>query len=337
VLVQPWEGKEPNCYGVGTSSAALGVSVRLNRQMTSGRQDRNAVAILFFTHRFDDAAVGHLKKLKEESVDCGTFFVYADVGGEDPKVSKEELVTFNFEDIKKDYPRILGNALIPGNCHLALLDFFKNHPGFQYYWVIEYDVMFTGHWSSFFSAFAALNVDFLGCHLRRQEEEPHWYFWPSIQAPDRSALPTRLIRAFCPIQRLSHRALELLEIKVREGWAGHFEGLVPTLLNEFGYSVADIGGDGSYVPHGLRNRFYTSFSWNDGSLLHFGSMRFRPSFVSSCFVGRELIYHPVKACSRHSLFKAVLAGLAQKLLYIGQKLATCPLDFSRALTRLYFS
>ena len=304
--------------------------------MTLERKATPTVAILFFSHVFDATAISHLKKLKEESAGFGTFFVYSDIHGQDPAVSNEQVVRFDFDAIQKRYPRILGHRLIPGNCHLTLLDFFKRYPDFQYYWVIEYDVMFTGHWRRVFAAFADRDADVLASHLRRYEEEPEWYFWSSIQAPDRSVSPTNLIRAFCPIQRVSRRSLQLLEIKAKEGWVGHFEGLVPTLLNNHGYSLADIGGDGSYVLQGFRNRFYTSFSWRDGRLRYFGSMRFQPSFISLRFAARNVLYHPVKHRLTHYISRSTLLELKEKLFYLVRNLATYPVHFSRALTRLYF-
>ena len=214
--------------------------------MTSGRHDESSVAILFFTHVFDRTALRHLKQLKDQTADSGTLFVYCDVDGQAPPPLDIEVVRFHFPTIRQRYPRILGTTLVPGNCHLTLLEFAKRYPQFQHYWVIEYDVEFAGHWQQFFSAFAAEPADFVATHLRDRSDEPDWFWWHTVEAPSGDR-PIELVRAFCPIQRISRRSLELLDAKAREGWVGHFECLVPSLLKAHGLSLLDIGGKGRYV------------------------------------------------------------------------------------------
>jgi hypothetical protein len=316
---------------------AAGVALPLSARHGASINSQKTVAIVFFTHTFDATTVAHLKKLKEESANCGTFFIYSDIHGENPAGVEGDIVRFDFEIIRRRYPRVLGRTLIPGNCHLTFLDFYLRHSGFEYYWMIEYDVMLTGCWQDFFAALSDLHVDFLACHLRTQEEEPGWGFWSTLESPSGQAMPAELIRAFCPIQRMSRRALELLEIKAMEGWGGHFECLVPTLLQNGGYSLADVGGDGRFVPEGFRNRFYTSFSWPDGSLLHFGSMRFRPSVVLPSPLARQKLYHPVKGHSGPfgRILARALKNLLSKIRYAAQLLRDHPLSCIRALLRHY--
>jgi hypothetical protein len=295
-------------------------------------------AIVFFSHVFDPTATAHLDKLRSESAEFGTFFVYADSKGQAPPPG-DRTVTFDFASVRSKYSRIFGEALLPGNCHLTLLDFFKRYPDFQYYWVIEYDVMFSGHWGVLFGAFAERQADFLASHIRSHQEEPGFYFWNSIADPADATLPSRgLIRAFCPVQRLSRRALQFLELKAQEGWIGHFEGLVPTLLERHGYALEDIGGDGRYVPRGFKNRFYTSFTWTDGRLRHFGSMRFRPVFQFIRHARRNMLYHPVKhsvSGSRSPL--KVLASRREQMAYVIRHLRTRPFSFGGALCRFFLS
>ncbi len=140
---------------VDTMSWSLVPSSGPPSAMTSGRHDESSVAILFFTHVFDRTALRHLKQLKDQTADSGTLFVYCDVDGQAPPPLDIEVVRFHFPTIRQRYPRILGTTLVPGNCHLTLLEFAKRYPQFQHYWVIEYNVEFAGHWQQFFSAFAA--------------------------------------------------------------------------------------------------------------------------------------------------------------------------------------
>jgi hypothetical protein len=135
---------------------------------------------------------------------------------------------------------------------------------------------------------------------------------------------------------VSRRSLELLETRAKEGWVGHFEGLVPTLLADQGHTLADFGGEGDFVPPGLRNRFYKSFSWKDGRIRYFGSMRFRPPFVSLLFARRNTLYHPVK--NRFPSLRA-LANLEPRaeLFYLARNLRRHPAGFCHALWHFFSS
>jgi hypothetical protein len=297
--------------------------------MTSGRHDGSSVAILFFTHVFDRTALRHLNQLKDQSGKHGTLFVYCDADGQEPPPLSVNVVTFDFPTIRQTYPRILGTTLVPGNCHLTLLDFAKRYPQFQHYWVIEYDVEFAGRWEEFFNAFAGQPADFVATHLRDRSDEPDWFWWSSVEAPP-GTRPIDLIRAFCPIQRVSRSSLELLEASVREGWVGHFECLVPSLLKAHGFSLLDIGGNGRYVIPGAENRYYTSFSWRDGELMYFGSMRFRPE-IRTAPSRRNTLYHPVKSIPTGTALAPRWAGLKDKISYVTRQLARHPIAFSRAL------
>jgi hypothetical protein len=98
---------------------------------------------------------------------------------------------FDFPVLKREFPHALGNTVVPGNCHLALIDFVRHHDDFDHYWVIEYDVRFTGDWAVFFNAFAEDDADLLGCHIRRRHDEPCWNWWPTLVGPHNRAAPTR--------------------------------------------------------------------------------------------------------------------------------------------------
>ncbi|EST34283.1 hypothetical protein [Streptomyces roseochromogenus] len=110
-------------------------------------------AILFLTHTFDGETVHAFDKLAREAGVFGDVRILAD----SPTAPPDRLVhcsqSFDFEDLKAGYPRTLARDIVPGSCHLPVLDFARNHP-YDDYWLIEYDVRFTGDWAVFFSATA---------------------------------------------------------------------------------------------------------------------------------------------------------------------------------------
>jgi hypothetical protein len=235
----------------------------------------------FFTHLGDAETISRYRKLKADLAGRAETSIVAEMGTPVPEDLLAETVFFDFAQLAARVPNILGSKLVPGNCHLPMLAFFRARPGFDHYWHVEYDVVFTGGWQTLLEAWRDDASDLVAPHLRTRREEPDWPWWTSLHAPT-EAMDTGLIRAFLPVYRISRRALERLEVAVREGWSGHFEALVPTLLQAASLQLADLG----------EGRFYTSASSPDGDLRQ-GTLRHRP-FHAPPLQGRDLLYHPVK-------------------------------------------
>jgi hypothetical protein len=251
-------------------------------------------AIVFFSHRFDAEVRARYDELRRSCAGRDAIcFILAQVGTSVPEDLLAETHFFDFSAAAACSPRLFGDSLVPGNLHIPCLDFHAAHPGFRFYWFIEYDVVFSGDWRDFFDAFSDDTSDLVAAHVRTHAEEPHWCWWSSLALPEPNGQRGDWLRAFLPIHRLSRAGFEALADRVRAGWSGHFEGLIPTALASASLRISDIGGDGPFVPEERKNRFYTSFSCCDGSLLGFGTFRFRPVHRSPRAATR-LLYHPVK-------------------------------------------
>jgi hypothetical protein len=186
-----------------------------------------------------------------------------------------------------------GKTLVPGHTLFPLLRAARDEPALAHAWFVEHDVRFTGSWRLFFDAFSTVDADLLTTHVRRHAEEPYWELFPTLAHPTLSVPMERRLRSFNVVARFSRRAVEELCRSYEAGWSGHHEVLVPTLLAEAGLSIVDLGGDGSFVPAGFRNRFYTSCSTYDGCLRGIGTVRFRPARRRPG-PRRNFLYHPVK-------------------------------------------
>lgn len=68
----------------------------------------------------------------------------------------------------------------------ALLAFRQLKPEYDYYWIVEYDVEFSGRWSELFNAFANNKSDLLCSSLHRFETNPTWAWWKSLVWPHQS-------------------------------------------------------------------------------------------------------------------------------------------------------
>jgi uncharacterized protein DUF3405 len=190
------------------------------------------------------------------------------------------------------YPRLAGHGLI-NHPHFPLLDFFSAHPEYDRYWVIEYDVRYSGNWSDFFSSVDSYEFDLITSHVRRYADEPRWIWWPTFEHPSKRISRDRYLRSFNVIYGMSRAALEFVHASLLDGWRGYPEVVLPTLLAENGFRVVDLGGDGEFTPPTLRNQSYTSRATSNGYMSPLCTMRYRPSRPAPGELPDKL-YHPVK-------------------------------------------
>lgn len=186
-----------------------------------------------------------------------------------------------------------GNRLVPGHAQLPVLRYFEEFPFYDYYWVVEYDVFFRGLWRDFFGSFGTDPSDLLACHLRRQADEPDWWWWPSLHFASTVVPSDKRIRSLLMVARYSRNALATVIEYQRAGWSGHFEGLVPTIVACAGLTVSDIGGAGPFTPTTRRGRNYSSYSDRGGFVRNIGSLRVSPP-MRWPGIRRNFLYHPVK-------------------------------------------
>ena len=209
------------------------------------------------------------------------------------------------DDARDENPHHKNFNMPPGNGDLPILYFYRSHPNYDYYWVVEYDVRFSGHWSDFFAAFEHSTSDLLATTLCRFSEIPTWYHWDSLDLLDGPASKDGAIRGFFPVLRLSRRALEILDETYSAGAGGHQECLMPTVLHRAGLSIEDIGGTGEFVKAGNENRFYSNT--RDADHLSPGSFVFRPVKRRPGAKANKL-WHPVKS---RRLIERVTSRLTQ--------------------------
>ncbi len=190
------------------------------------------------------------------------------------------------------YPRMKGRGLVEHH-HFPVLDFFLRHREYEFYWVMEYDVRYTGAWETFLDSYEEYDHDFITSHLRRFDQEPGWGDWDSLRHPAKEIPREQRLRCFNVIYRISNRALEFIHRSQMDGWEGFAEVSLPTLLHLGGFSLLDFGGNGPFVAAGSKNSVYTSRGFRNGRLSLFATLRYRPSRTKPGSVPNR-IYHPVK-------------------------------------------
>lgn len=274
------------------------------RNNLTPRIKHNKTVILFLSHIYSDAAVDKFLNIKKSTANNFDSYVLIDASNKfthelwkkqlELKDSTNSLIHFFPDELEKflGYKYFIKDSIIPGCAHYPLLFFWKH---FEYlnYWVIEYDVDYTGDWSNLFNSFNNNIEDLLASHLTRCHLQPTWQWWGSLHPPRRfskaiKAKHTDLLKAFCPLYRISERALRAVDAAHRQKWRGHCEVLLPVILEENNLIVGDFNTYGTFYTNG-------SIEPNDGTTPH-SSLRWRPEIDPLEFqkVSTPCIWHPVK-------------------------------------------
>ena len=253
----------------------------------------NKTAILFVTHIYNEEIERQINKLRMEAE--GLTSVYVVFQADKVKLDLPKDVrqhAFTIESLNKLGYRPWGCTIMDGNFHFVLLDFYRQHPEYDYYWLIEYDVRFSGNWNGFFSFFQDKDEDFWAAHVEVKEDNPDWMRWHEIELKNIPLNHSMLLRSFNPICRFSNRAFALLHSRCLLGDRGHNELLMPTLFRYFKLKIADFGGTGrfTYKDHPNLYYIYGDTDTENDKCTH----RYTPSHNDSVIKYHNMIYHPVK-------------------------------------------
>lgn len=250
-------------------------------------------AILFVTHIFNKDIEHQIDKLSTEAKEFASLYVVHQADKVKleltPSIKQHAFTTYKLN--KLGY-RSWGCTIMDGNFHFILLDFYRHHPEYDYYWLIEYDVRFNGNWKTFFSFFQDKVEDFISAHIETKDDNPDWIRWHEIELKNIPLNNTIMLKSFNPICRFSNRAFALLHSRCLLGDRGHNEVLMPTLFRYFKLKIADFGGVGRYTNSDQPNLFYAYDAEDDAEdkCTH----RYYPRHYESTMKYPNMIYHPIK-------------------------------------------
>lgn len=274
-------------------------------------------AVFFLSHRTDAEVTRRFRTLREQMPPghACTLVLHKQPDAAAPR-DAEDLLPLTTEAVQaQPFARRLhasGGRVVPGNADQLFLAACLERPDHDYYWLVEYDVVYTGRWRDFFQHFTACAADLLGTNLRAKPDIPHWNHWAGLRRPppfDRLG-DERLLRGFFPVMRLSRRAIATLVADYARDWRGHYEAILPTILGFRGHSIEDIGGDGPFTPADRVGRFYTSSPKRKG--LAPGSFVYRPKRRRPG-LKRGLLWHPVKPRLRPCAVQRLIERLYRRL------------------------
>lgn len=252
--------------------------------------------VLLLTNKSDKVISKKYKLLNRVGNQHKTYVLFHSENTDEiiPEKKREKVFSFTNDILKNMGYTAIGKELLPGNNHFPLLKFYQENPYYDFYWLIEDDVHYNGNWSDFFYFFLKFSsTDFISSHIHDFHETPNWFWWNTLAHSSKEILLKNKVRSFNPIYRLSNRALAYLHNQLIDGWKGHHEVLIPTLLKQGGFKIQDFGGTGQYVAADCINRFYRMIEINQLEKLVSSSMRFKPN-VNHSEITERLLYHPVK-------------------------------------------
>ena len=241
-------------------------------------------AVLYLTNKSNEWTLSSFHALDQSlQGKADVYFAYHQQGDVLPVSLQniENLFVFTSDVLNElGYTPIEKGKLVPGSNHFPLLKFFKENQCYDYYWLVEDDVRFSGEWKDFFGSFASCTSDFLSSVIETKAENPTWYWWTSLKTGNEVIAEEKLLKSFNPIYRLSSQALVCIDAHLRIGWMGHYEVLLPTLLYNKGFLLEDFGGEGTFVRPENNAKFYDDTT-----------MRIAPVLPDD---RKNYLFHPVK-------------------------------------------
>ena len=194
-----------------------------------------------------------------------------------------------------DRPR----PFIPGTCDLlwleAIATLAQTHT-FDFYWTIEYDVEFSGHWSRFFNTFVNNPADLIATSIRHRRDDRAWRWWREFRPPP-EVTEEHHVKAFFPLARFSARLVAGLgEIYDNSPCSGHQEAIIPTLCSYLGLDIEDIDATAPYGREGSGMAEVGSFDYKQDGM---PTSYFHEE--PSAFDAPNVLWHPVKVVDSRTM------------------------------------
>jgi uncharacterized protein DUF3405 len=259
-------------------------------------------AILYRTHIFNPMVRREIERLRDEAPDCSHWVVgYLKDDAAVPETPESNFRLYRRADLAAlPYPKKIAAvdwSNTEGHNDLPVLAFYRENPDYDHYWIIEYDVRYTGHWGELFRELRTSRAAFLSTTLQDHEENPRWWWWRSLVNTPNGSL--QRVRCFTPFCRLSNAALAAVDKWYREGGSGHYELVWPGVCKTNGWPIEDIGGWGRYTPERWRGKHYVNTPLKPS--LSPGIFVYKPVFKDDWVNANGLkhahgpmLWHPVK-------------------------------------------
>jgi hypothetical protein len=76
-------------------------------------------------------------------------------------------------------------------------------PHYEYYWFIEYDVVYTGNWRDIISLCMSDTADLIATHIKTYRADSEWSWWKHLKTGHDCVDNEAKIKGFFPVYRIS--------------------------------------------------------------------------------------------------------------------------------------
>ena len=263
--------------------------------------------ILFLTHQWNAGVADRYRQLQSSVSDLFDVRILLDAtqphvkaqcfDSLGPTAYAEQVVPFTTDSVVRymGIPLFRRGRIVPGSAYFPVLAFSMD-TSYEYYWVVEYDVLIQCGWRDFLGMFDGCSADLVCTHLSTKSQSPDWTWWKRFDVPRKYAAYVRqnegdIPKAFFPLYRASRRALTQSIAAHRAGLKAHFELALPMALWLEGMRIQDMA---EIAP------LYTAGSLGgSNAVAPYSSFRWRPAITPEELSGgvQSVIYHPVKDVS----------------------------------------
>ena len=216
------------------------------------------VAVLLNTHFLNNEIQNRFNLLKEDAPDNFDFFIIQNNESiKNPyyniyKNNNISIFEYSSEALKTEgyklLPSLGGKPIMWSNGSVMSINLFQKHfPDYDYYWSIEYDIMFNGKWKYFFDIVHKNDFDFCTSHLGMAL--PDWWWYTYINIPQivfGTFISTSVrMRSFNTICAFSNRFLNYLDKIYKLGFYGYGEQTIPTAAfnSKEHFKIIDLAKD----------------------------------------------------------------------------------------------
>ncbi|SDB74754.1 DUF3405 domain-containing protein [Belnapia rosea] len=261
------------------------------------------IAFVYYAHDVSSVRIREVRRLEQELPAKYDLFVVGCCHEASALASlsggRAQTHSYTRDDLKKlPYPGRIKTTRwedIRGGEDLTLMRFWRDHPQYQAYWFVEYDVRFTGKWGDFMEIMDQSKADLVCSLVSKYKIGSEWPHWGSFQPGESGIESGKMMSAFLPVCRASSAMMEALNAFGINGGAGHVEAIWGSVANAAGLSIEEIGGSGSFTPVERRGKFYNFADIPGvGRIGNFGAWPFYSDRSGFIHRKKNLLWHPVK-------------------------------------------
>lgn len=252
-------------------------------------------AILFICHIMNEDMIHRFLQIASNIDEIFELYWMMDTKGLPLPKNHNDINFFPFtlDDLNSMDYKAYGNRIYE-NVNFIPQYFYIKHSEFDYYWVIEYDVLYTGNWNELFISFIDNKSDFIASHVEKFNQfNMNWEWWQDFQRDNKISIRKEdCLKSFNPIHRISNKALRFMDKELRKWNPAHCETTEVTLLYYGGFKIEDLGGTGEFVPKGRENKYYVNGAW-----INSGTMRYLPPYLKEEIYAlqvKDKLFHPIK-------------------------------------------